>query len=191
MCHVRAGKGTVGRAQETSIAEHDLKPTAHPKMVKVGRVPGPFIERIADNTAQGRSRSSIEHQLVAAPSQFVIQLLISHSGFDLGKAQGLVDLYDTIHPRADIDDDTARSDWTLEAEAAILAGTDAIERDTVLIGETDKRLHVGGRGRIYHTCWSSISTGEQVVTVSGKGFFGGIDGGVAESVTQRLEESWD
>src|SRR5712692_11481911 len=185
----KKARTAVGRAQDPSIAEHYFQTAAHAEVVKVRRVTGAFVQGVADNAAVGRSRSGIEHELVAVPSQFVIHLLIGHSGFDLGKAQRFVDLQDAIHTRTDIHDETARPDRALEAKATILASTNAVERDAILIGEAHDRLHVRGRGWINNTSWKPVSTRQQVATVTRDGFCRGIDGGVTEGVAESVEES--
>ena len=89
-------------------------------MIEIGRIAGALVERVADHAALRRPRRHVEHQLVAAAHQLIIERLIADARLDHRKGEFLVDVEDAVHPVAEIDHDLAHGDAEREPSPILL-----------------------------------------------------------------------
>ena len=160
-------------------------------MIEIGRVAGALVERVADHAALRRPRCHVEHQLVAAPDQLVVERLVAHARLDHGEGELLVDLEDAVHPAAEIDHHLARARRGARAETDIVAGADRIERHIMRVRRPHDRLHVGGGGRVDHAGRRPVAARHGVLAITPDRLLGAIDAVGAERAGDLGEERFE
>src|SRR5262249_2404356 len=139
-----------------------------------------FVEGVTDHATLWWARRNVEHELVAAPSQFVMEILVAHTGLDYREGQLLVDLKDAVHPVAEINHDLTLARRRTRPEADILSGRHWIERCFGLIGDAHERLHLTCRCRIDDAGRTLVTAGQGVLAIAADGFLRAIDAAVAK-----------
>src|SRR3984957_70317 len=160
-------------------------------MIEVGRVTGALVERIADHSALRRPRGHVEHELVAAAKEFVIEGLIADAWLDHDEGKFLVDVENAIHLAAEIDHDLAGGGRRARAKPDIVAGRNRIERDLVGVRRAHDQLHVAGRGRVDDASGRAIAARHRVLAVTADRLFRAIDAVGAERTGNGGEKRFE
>ncbi len=113
--------------------------------VEAHRVADAVIERVADRRAPARVRR-VDPHLEIAVLNVAVEVDVRHAGLDEREVALRVDLEHAIHA-LQVHGHAAAHVRRRPAVREVLAGRDRVERDLVLVGGADDRLHLLGRVR--------------------------------------------